>query len=175
MDCCSSSHNQHSENKKSTKSFFIILIGILVIGVIFLIFFIPKGSSFEAIDNFEGTIGIYKSSSCGCCGVYTNYFQTKGNKNARAVNLADMEFFKNQHKIPNELESCHTTLVGDYFVEGHVPLEAIEKLLEEMPDIEGIAMPGMPNGSPGMPGTKNQEFVIYSVNHDGSYQEFMRI
>ena len=56
-----------------------------------------------------------------------------------------------------------------------MPLEAVEKLLKEQPDIAGIAMPGMPEGSPGMPGSKRGDFVIYAVNNDGSYSEFMRI
>ena len=60
-------------------------------------------------------------------------------------------------------------------MEGHVPLEAIEKLLQEKPDIKGIAMPGMPSGAPGMLGKKTGDFVVYAVNNDGSYEEFMRI
>ena len=73
------------------------------------------------------------------------------------------------------MEICHTTIIGDYFVEGHVPLEAVEKLLTEKPDIKGIAMPGMPSGSPGMPGAKKGDFVIYAVNRDGSYEEWTRL
>ena len=73
------------------------------------------------------------------------------------------------------MESCHTVVIGDYFIEGHIPLEAVEKLLVEKPDIKGIAMPGMPSGSPGMPGAKKGDFVIYAVNNDGTTEEFMRI
>ena len=91
------------------------------------------------------------------------------------MNLEDANSFKEGHGIPSFLESCHTTIIGNYFVEGHIPLEAVEKLLEEQPDIAGIAMSGMPSGSPGMPGTKTEDFIIFSVNRDGTYQEFMRI
>ena len=73
------------------------------------------------------------------------------------------------------MESCHTTVMGNYFVEGHIPLEVVNKLLTEKPDIKGIAMPGMPNGSPGMPGVKRGDFVIYAINNDGSYAEWMRL
>ena len=73
------------------------------------------------------------------------------------------------------MESCHTTVIGEYFVEGHVPVEAIEKLLAEKPDVAGIGMPGMPSGSPGMPGAKQGQFIIYSINKDGTINEFMRI
>ena len=64
---------------------------------------------------------------------------------------------------------------GEYYVEGHVPREAIGKLAEETPDIAGIALPGMPLGSPGMPGEKTEEFVIYAVKRDGSFHELMTI
>lgn len=158
------------------KKVFIWGIGIMAFAIIaFAVFAINSASSYEAIDNFEGDIKIYKSQNCGCCGIYSNYFQRKGNSNTKIVNLENMRGIKNQYHIPKQLESCHTTIIGDYFVEGHIPLEAIEKLLQEKPDIAGIAMAGMPDGSPGMPGTKRGDFVIYAVNHDGTYEEFMRI
>jgi hypothetical protein len=72
------------------------------------------------------------------------------------------------------MDSCHTLIIEDYFVEGHIPIEAIEKLLAEQPDIDGITLPDMPSGSPGMPGVKKGDFVIYSVK-GGKTSEFMRI
>ena len=83
-------------------------------------------------------------------------------------------FSSNKHNIPSELESCHTTEVAGYFVEGHVPVEAIDKLLEEKPDIDGIALPGMPAGSPGMGGLKTEDFVIYALK-DGEASVFMTL
>jgi len=117
---------------------------------------------------------LYKSSSCGCCGVFGSYLQGKG-VNLQIVTQDDISGIKRKAGVPSALQSCHTTIIGDYFVEGHIPKEAIDKLLAEKPDIAGIAMPGMPSGSPGMPGAKQGPFVIYSVNNDGTYQEFMRI
>ena len=76
--------------------------------------------------------------------------------------------------ISTEMESCHTMVIDDYFVEGHMPFEAIEKLLSERPDIDGIALPDMPSGTPGMPGEKIEEWVIYSIK-DGQTFIFMRI
>ena len=154
------------------KIWIIVAVAILLVTTIFLL---KQGSSFEQIDSFEQEMTLYKSSNCGCCGIYSNYFQGKGNSDLNVVNLQDISSIKEKYGIPSQLESCHTTIMGDYFVEGHIPLEAIEKLLTEKPDIKGIAMAGMPNGSPGMPGTKTSDFVIYSVNHDGSYQEVMRL
>lgn len=72
------------------------------------------------------------------------------------------------------MQSCHTTLVSEYFVEGHVPVEAIWKLLEEQPPIDGIALPGMPSGSPGMGGDKEKPLVIYSIL-DGKAEEFITL
>jgi len=149
-------------------------LGVLIVLLVIVVLAMPKGSSFENLGNYEGDIKIYKEGSCGCCGVYTGYFQSKGNSNVESVNLEDTAGIKTQYGVPSQLESCHTTVIGNYFVEGHIPLEAVERLLQEQPDIKGIAMPGMPSGSPGMPGGKNGDFVIYAVNDDGSYEEWMR-
>ena len=150
------------------------VIGILIL-FLFIVFIIPKNSSFEEINAFEGEIDIYKSVTCECCLIYLWYFDSKTNLKVNGINVQDLDSIRNQYEVPLELQSCHTTIVGDYFVEGHIPLEAVEKLLKEDPDIAGIAMPGMPSGSPGMPGQKYGDFIIYAVNHDGSYSEFMRI
>ena len=120
------------------------------------------------------TATIFKSSSCGCCGVYSQYMEKRG-FNVQVVDTEDLSATKNKYNIPRQMESCHTTVIGDYFVEGHVPVEAIQKLLEEKPDIAGIALPGMPSGSPGMPGAKYGPFVVYAIHKDGSINEFMKI
>ncbi len=89
--------------------------------------------------------------------------------------MQNVDSIKEQYQIPQSMRSCHTTVVGDYFVEGHIPLEAVEKMMKEKPDIRGIAMPGMPPGSPGMPGSPSGEFIVYAVKKDGTFAEFMRI
>lgn len=88
--------------------------------------------------------------------------------------MDSVEDIKEDLDIPQEVWSCHTSLVGDYYVEGHVPVEAVRKLLDEKPDIDGIALPGMPQGSPGMGGEKSEPWVIYSIA-DGSVEEFVTI
>ena len=85
-----------------------------------------------------------------------------------------MDAVKQRFNIPANMQSCHTTIIGDYFVEGHIPLEVIDKLLSEKPDLDGIALPDMPAGSPGMPGRKTEEFIIYGLK-DGQVSEYMRI
>ena len=159
--------------KKKAVIWTISIIAVLVIGIFA---FIPINvNSFQAVENFDGEIKIYKSTSCGCCDVYLNYFKNRGNSKVQDVNLQDIDGLKRQYGVPEAMKSCHTTIVGDYFAEGHIPLEAVEKLLQEKLDIRGIAMPGMPMGSPGMVGAKTEKFVIYAINNDGTSKEFMRI
>lgn len=115
-------------------------------------------------------ITIYKESSCGCCSLWMNYLDSP----TKVVEQEDLTAFKDEHGIPENMRSCHTTIIGKYFVEGHVPREAIEKLVAEQPDIDGIALPGMPSGAPGMGGTKKGDFVIYAIK-DGASSEYVRI
>lgn len=133
----------------------------------------PTGKISAAGQEFKATATIYNSSTCGCCGLYSNYLSDKSDMKVDVNEIPDVTPIKEKHGVPQDLQSCHTTVIGDYFVEGHVPLEAIDKLLTEKPDIAGIAMSGMPSGSPGMPGGKTEPFVIYAVSKDGSYEEFM--
>lgn len=156
------------------KKYILSVVIILLVAILFVIFFTSKTSGFESINNFKGEIDIYKSISCGCCEVYSNYVERKVNPKVNTI-INENSNIKEEYGVPPELQTCHTTIIDGYFVEGHIPLEAIEKLLSEKPDIKGIAMPGMPSGSPGMPGTKKGDFIIYAVNYDKSYEEFMRI
>lgn len=159
------------------KAYVFSVIGILVVLLVIIALSNGKATSFETLGQLNEEMTLYKSSTCGCCGIYSNYFMGQGNDALMVKNLDEtsLSSFKREQGIPEEMESCHTTIVGDYFVEGHIPLEAVEKLLLEKPNIKGIAMPGMPSGSPGMPGGKYGDFVIYAINHDGSYEEFMRL
>ena len=84
----------------------------------------------------------------------------------------NVDEMKGRLNIPEEMWSCHTSVIGDYFIEGHVPVAAIQKLLAEQPDVDGIALPGMPSGSPGMTGEQQAPFIIYAVAH-GTPFEFM--
>lgn len=158
------------------KKYLVILAVVAVLSAIGIILISSHNvSAYENLENFDSDIKLYKSSTCGCCEIYSSYFKSKGNKNLEIIDVPDIKSVIEQYEIPEFLESCHTVIIGDYFVEGHVPLEAIEKLLSENPDIEGIGMPGMPAGSPGMPGTKQGDFVVYGINYDKSSFEFMRI
>ncbi len=141
--------------------------------VIGLLFLLLAGCTTSTADSLPvKDVTVFKSPSCGCCGIYSQYLEKEGFRvNVREV--PTMDSIKEQFGVPEQLRSCHTAQVGKYFVEGHVPTEAVAKLLEEQPDIAGIAMPGMPSGSPGMAGKKTERWVIYAVDKDGSYEEFM--
>ena len=153
------------------------MIGIAVLMITAIIIAGCSTTKPEGTDG-AGTTGdgitIFKSSSCGCCGIYSQYMQKEG-YNVNVQNVPDVSTVKERYNIPANLQSCHTTVVGDYFVEGHVPNEAVEKMMTEKPNIVGIAMPGMPSGSPGMAGQKTGTWIIYAVHGDGTYEEFMRM
>ena len=116
---------------------------------------------------------VYKSPTCGCCGRYVSYLEKNGFKTETVI-TKDMNSIKKKYKIPGNMESCHTVVIGNYFIEGHIPIAAVDKILEEKPKISGIALPGMPSGAPGMPGRKLESFKIYSLL-DGTPSEFMVI
>lgn len=138
----------------------------VVVGVMASQAFPDKNADIEDVNNGQ-VATIYKSPSCGCCGKYAEYMKRKG-YGVNINNVTNMSSVKKQHSIPYELESCHTTEIAEYVVEGHVPEEAVQKLLSERPDIKGIGMAGMPSGSPGMPGPKTSDFVIYEITNDGA-------
>ena len=94
-------------------------------------------------------ITVYKSPNCGCCVKWVEYLQNEGFE-VKAVNRDDLSSTKQRAGVPPEMSSCHTALVDGYVIEGHVPAQAIRKLLKERPDTRGLAVPGMPANSPGM-------------------------
>ena len=118
-------------------------------------------------------VTVFKDPNCGCCGGYVAELKKNG-FDVKTVNEMDMVAVKQEYDIPPNMQSCHTAIIGDYFIEGHVPIEAVNKLLEEKPDIDGIVLPGMPSGSPGMPGIKRGSFKVYSLSN-GEISEFMTI
>jgi hypothetical protein len=91
-----------------------------------------------------------------------------------SIRTDDVDEIKEEFDIPVDMQSCHTSIVGEYYVEGHVPVEAIWKLLEERPSLSGIALPGMPLGSPGMGGEKAHPFVVYAIT-EGGVEEFVTL
>lgn len=106
---------------------------------------------------------VTKSPWCGCCGDYIAILHERGVE-VTVIDLEDISSAKLALGVPPTTWSCHTTEVAGYAVEGHVPLEAIERLLSERPDVTGIALPGMPAGSPGMSGVKVAPFQVVAFD-----------
>lgn len=103
---------------------------------------------------------LYKNPLCGCCEAYADYLRANGY--TVTVKLThDLSLVKKRHGVPEGFEGCHTTLIGGYVVEGHVPVDILSRLLAERPDLTGISLPGMPMGSPGMGGEKAEPFTIF--------------
>ena len=111
-------------------------------------------------------VTLYKDPQCGCCAAYAKILQASG-FTVDIKPTADLAAINLKAGIPEPYGGCHTAFLEGYAVSGHVPLEAIEKLMKERPAIAGITLPGMPMGSPGMGGAKTEPFVIYAVPKDG--------
>jgi hypothetical protein len=103
---------------------------------------------------------IYKTPNCGCCEQYANHMRQNGHQ-VTVIPTHDLTLIKRRYGVPEQFEGCHTTLIDSYVVEGHVPLNTINRLLTERPPIKGVALPGMPQGSPGMSGIKRAPFTIH--------------
>jgi len=110
---------------------------------------------------------LYKTPQCGCCGGYAAYLRQNGFavEERPTDDLAEISL---KAGVPADLQGCHTTFIDNYVVDGHVPVNVIRKLLAERPVIAGITLPGMPEGSPGMTGSKSGPFTIYAVTKDGA-------
>jgi len=120
------------------------------------------------------SVTLYKSPNCGCCSGHAKALEQAG-FTVTIEETDDLDLVKQTHNIPVGGESCHTSVIGDYVVEGHVPLEAIEKLVTEKPEIAGIGLPGMPIGTPGMPGRKTAPYEVYQLSVDGEMSSYVNI
>lgn len=118
---------------------------------------------------------VYKSPTCGCCTSYVEFLRKHGvTVETRDVDDASLMQVKTENGVPYGAESCHTVLLDGYVVEGHVPLAALEKLLKERPEIDGVSIPGMPTGVPGMPGPASGPLEVISFD-DGITEPFLSL
>ena len=112
-------------------------------------------------------VTLYKNPQCTCCESYAQYLDQNGFKvEVKATN--DLAEISRKAGIPEDLQGCHTSFIGNYVVDGHVPVNTIRKLLAENPAIAGITLPGMPPGSPGMFGEKTGPLTVYAISMDGT-------
>ena len=123
-------------------------------------------------DTHAGQVEVYKSPWCGCCAAWVDHLERNG-YSATVHEVEDLSPIKQLAGVPQDLRSCHTAMIDGYVVEGHVPASAIDRLLAERPEIHGLSVPGMPQGSPGMEGPNPIPFTVYSIGSDLEAEPFM--
>ena len=146
---------------------------VLIFSFLYILNFVTDKKDALANINNKQIVEVFKTPSCGCCYGYVLFLEEEKFE-VKQTDMRSLHTIKQKYNIPVEMQSCHTTIMGKYFIEGHVPFEAVNKLLKEQPDIDGIALPGMPIGTPGMPGDKDEPYVIYQLK-DGKSSVFMTI
>lgn len=112
-------------------------------------------------------VTVYKTPTCGCCSKWVDHLKAAGFQ-VKIVDMDDLTEIKQASGVPMRLRTCHTALVGGYVVEGHVPADLIKKVLAEKPQAAGIAVPGIPAGSPGMEvGTQKDAYDVLLFDKTG--------
>jgi hypothetical protein len=121
----------------------------------------------------QTTVTVYKTPTCGCCAQWVEHLRASGFA-VQTTDLADLGKLKASHRVPPQVQSCHTALVDGYVIEGHVPAADVWRLLKERPGVAGLAVPGMPIGSPGMevPGMKVQPYDVIAFDAEGRTKVF---
>lgn len=120
------------------------------------------------------TIHVLKDPNCGCCEAWVRILQDEGFEVTTETSFGTLLIrHKLDNGIPQEMVSCHTGRVDGYIIEGHVPVADIRRLLLERPDAVGLAVPGMPYGSPGMgPESQREAYDVFLIRRDGSNEVF---
>ena len=118
-------------------------------------------------------IRVYKNAACGCCEAWIKHLRANGFE-VQAHDVDDTVEHRRRHGVPDALGSCHTALLGEYVVEGHVPAREIKRLLREKPKAAGLAVPGMPIGSPGMEGPRIDPYDVLLFQRNGRFTTYAR-
>lgn len=107
-------------------------------------------------------VALYKNPQCGCCEAYAGYLRENGfTVTVRPTH--ELVAMSRAAGIPDNFQGCHLAFIEGYGVSGHVPVNTVNRLLRERPDIKGVTLPGMPQGSPGMTGTKAEPFTVFEI------------
>lgn len=114
---------------------------------------------------------VYKSSSCGCCKKWVEHVQASGFR-VTVHDTTNLPAVAEHYGVPHKLTACHTAVVDGYVVEGHVPADVIQRLLKERPGIAGVAVAGMPAGSPGMESDTPARYYILTFDKNGTTSVF---
>jgi hypothetical protein len=128
----------------------------------------------QASDGLAKDVVVYKNPQCGCCNKWVRYLEDHG-YNVSVENTRDVYAVKQMLGVPERLASCHTAIIDGYVVEGHITHRDIEKLLLTRPEVKGIAVPGMPAGTPGMEiGNVVESYDVISFDENGNLKIFSR-
>ena len=117
---------------------------------------------------------VYKSQTCGCCKKWVQHMRSNG-FTVKAHNVKSLVPYKIKNGVTRQLASCHTAVVDGYTIEGHVPAADVKRLLKEKPKVIGLAVPGMPMGSPGMEGPNAVAYDVIAFGEDGSTSIYEKI
>jgi hypothetical protein len=110
---------------------------------------------------------VYKQVGCGCCSIWAEHLRKAGFK-VSSMEVSDLARIKNTYGVPQAAHTCHTALIDGYVFEGHVPIDLVQKVLKERPRIAGLAVPGMPIGSPGMEsGSRKDPYDVLAFDREG--------
>lgn len=143
-----------------------IMVRLLTLTCVLLFGIAQSGCTRSEADPPEVTV--YKSATCGCCGKWVDHMRDAG-FNVKVRNVPDVSVYKKKFGIPVGVGSCHTAIVDGYVVEGHVPADVVRRMLDEKPDILGIAVPGMPIGSPGMEQSGHADsYDVVTIDAEGN-------
>jgi hypothetical protein len=145
-------------------------LGLAVIGSAGALWGLGFFSSNQAV---AATLRVYKSPSCSCCNGWISHMRRNGFI-VVVKNSFDLDRIKTANGITDDLESCHTAFVSKYVIEGHVPAMSIKRLLQERPKVKGLAVPGMPLGSPGMEGPDKEQYDVLAFRTSGAIEVFDR-
>ncbi|MHC5652544.1 DUF411 domain-containing protein [Stappia sp. ICDLI1TA098] len=122
----------------------------------------------------ETAMTVFKSPWCGCCEAWSEAMRAAG-FSVTIEDREDLAPIKSKAGVPADMEGCHTAMIGGYFVEGHVPVASVRRLLSQRPDVAGIAVPGMPAGSTGMGDDPQASYVVMAVGRNGNASLYERI
>lgn len=121
----------------------------------------------EPVPAAAPVLHVVKTPTCGCCQAWVDYMKAAG-FTVTVENRDDLSSFKREHGVTRELESCHTGVIDGIVVEGHVPADLVRKVLRDKPaGVRGLAVPGMPLGSPGMEADVKQRYIVYTFDARG--------
>ena len=169
---------------ESSKSIFKrnLLNSLLFSGILFVNTFNAQESAAKNQENINiSKVLSYRSESCSCCKKWVNHLRDNGLEVVDNI-VENISEIKQQYNVPNNLRSCHSAKIGSYTIEGHVPIESINKLFKEKPSVSGIAVPGMPHGSPGMETHSHEShshnyetYKVISFSNNGNKKIFDQI